>query len=197
MGLGNPDAKYSQNRHNFGFMVINHFARRNHLHFRKTTGAYLWCDNTKSAGGQGASLGLAKPLTYMNNSGLAARQLLNYFRLSPDNLLVVYDDLDLPLGRIRIRPGGAPGGHKGVMSISEHLQTSDFLRLRLGIGPQTAGVAAEDFVLADFRAAELPVVEKVINLCMDILNDFSRFEIEDLMNKYNRIDLREIITGDA
>lgn len=197
MGLGNPEAKYSQNRHNFGFMVINRFARRNHLHFRKTNGAYLWCDNTTSAGGQGASVGLAKPLTYMNNSGLAAQQLLKHFHLSPDNLLVVYDDLDLPLGRIRIRPGGAPGGHKGVMSISERLQTLDFPRLRLGIGPQQAGVAAEDFVLADFRSEELPIVEKVINLCMNILNDFSRSGIEDLMNKYNRIDLREIITGDA
>lgn len=195
MGLGNPGANYHNNRHNFGFMVLDRFAELRQLNFRRGNSAYLWCEDTESLRDNGTSVILAKPLTFMNKSGVAARQLLRHFDVKPDRLLVVYDDIDLPLGRIRIRKSGSPGGHKGVKSISESLQTTGFPRLRLGIGPQRPGVPSEEFVLEDFRTSEQIIAAKVINLCVEILREFVNSEIDNIMSRYNNIDLCDIKKG--
>jgi PTH1 family peptidyl-tRNA hydrolase len=121
----------------------------------------------------------------MNNSGIAARQAIEYLRLKPASLFVIYDELDLPLGKIRVRKKGSAGGHKGMQSIIQHLDTEDFPRLRLGIGPQDEGVAAEDFVLATFRPEEEPAVREIIQLSIVVVQDFIRNGIEYTMAKYN------------
>jgi len=197
MGLGNPGTKYENNRHNFGFMVIDHIAKARRLHFRSGGKSYLWCQDFVSLDGNNTAICLSKPLTYMNKSGMAARQLLEHFSLSPEKMLVVYDDIDLPLGRIRLRKNGSPGGHNGIKSITEYLQTQDFPRLRLGIGPQGDGVPAEDFVLEDFTRAEQKIVDKVLDISVEIVMGYLSSDFDSIMNKYNTIDLRETKTGDA
>ena len=197
MGLGNPGTEYANNRHNFGFMVIDHIAEARRLHFRSGGKSYLWCEDSISLNGNRNTVCLSKPLTYMNKSGVAARQLLEHFTLSPEKMLVVYDDIDLPLGRIRLRKSGSPGSHNGIKSITDSLRTQDFPRLRLGIGPQGNGVPAEDFVLEDFTKSEQDIVEKVLDLSAKIILEFLSFDFDTIMNRYNTIDLRETKTGDA
>lgn len=197
MGLGNPGNQYANNRHNFGFMVIDHIAAARDWQFRSGGRPYLWSEGLIPAKGGEVAACLSKPLTYMNKSGIAARRLLQSYDLPPEQLLVVYDDIDLPLGRIRLRKSGSPGGHKGIKSITEHLQSENFPRLRLGIGPQGNGIPAEDFVLEDFRQSEMTVVEKILELSEQIIREYLDTDIDSIMNKYNNIDLRETKTGDA
>ena len=195
MGLGNPGKQYANNRHNLGFMVIDRIAELRRLQFYSGNGPYLWATDTLSDNGNVQNVCFAKPLTYMNSSGVAAREILRQFDLSPERLLVVYDDIDLPLGRLRIRPNGSAGGHKGVKSIGSQLQTEKFPRLRLGIGPQGDGVSAEDFVLADFNKDEQRVLADVIEKSTEIIFDYLQSDIDTIMNKYNPINFREKNTG--
>ena len=197
MGLGNPGKTYANNRHNFGFMVIDHIAEAKQLHFRSGGKSYLWCENTVSVINDRLAFCLSKPLTYMNKSGVAARQLLHNYKLSPEKMLVVYDDIDLPLGRIRMRKSGSAGGHNGIKSITDYLQTQKFPRLRLGIGPQGDEVPSEEFVLEDFRRSEQTIVEKILDLSAQIILEYISSDMDIIMNKYNNIDLRETKTGDA
>ena len=126
----------------------------------------------------------------MNNSGLAVRQILNQFELQTDEILVVYDDIDLPLGKIRLREKGSAGGHRGLRSIIETLATNQFARLRLGIGPQDAGVPSEDFVLSDFRPAEKELVEAVLEESYECILTILENDIRPAMEYFNRRDLR-------
>jgi len=197
MGLGNPGTQYANNRHNFGFMVIDRIAAARDWQFRSGGRPYLWSEGVIPAKGSEVAVCLSKPLTYMNKSGVAARRLLHSYNLAPEKMLVVYDDIDLPLGRIRLRKSGSPGGHKGIKSIIEQLQSENFPRLRLGIGPQGDGVPAEDFVLEDFRQSEMTIVEKILELSEQIILEYLDSDIDSIMNKYNNIDLRETKTGDA
>lgn len=197
MGLGNPGTEYANNRHNFGFMVIDHIAEARRLHFRSGGKSYLWCQDLVSLNGNNTTICLSKPLTYMNKSGVAARQLLEHFSLSPEKILVIYDDIDLPLGRIRLRKSGSPGGHNGIKSITDYLQTQDFPRLRLGIGPQCDSIPAEDFVLENFTKAEQNIVDKVLDISAEIILAYLSSDFDSIMNKYNTIDLRETKTGNA
>ena len=125
----------------------------------------------------------------MNSSGVAAKQILNFFDCSPLNLLVIYDDVDLPLGRIRLRKKGSDGGHKGIRSIINYLETTKFPRLRLGIGPQEKDVPSEVFVLSNFQKSELPTLNEVIDISMSSIIDFVNNDISSVMNKYNRRNL--------
>lgn len=197
MGLGNPGTMYANNRHNFGFMVIDHIAEARQLRFRSGGKSYLWCEDSVSQNGDSIAICLSKPLTYMNKSGVAAGQLLRNCNLPPEKMLVIYDDIDLPLGRIRLRKDGSAGGHNGIKSITDYLQTQNFPRLRLGIGPQDDGVPAEDFVLDDFTKSERNIVDKVLDLGAKIVMEYLSSDLDSMMNKYNTIDLREIKTGDA
>jgi len=130
VGLGNPGRGYANNRHNLGFMCVNHFARMHNIWFDKKQG--------KARIGSGKiadnEVVIARPQTYMNQSGEAVSQLVKKFKIGLDDLLVIHDDLDLPLGKLRLRPGGSSGGHKGIESIITKLGSQDFPRLRVGIG---------------------------------------------------------------
>ncbi|MBI4726857.1 aminoacyl-tRNA hydrolase [candidate division TA06 bacterium] len=146
-GLGNPGREYSQTRHNLGFMVLDLLVEQ--LKFSWKRRALYSC-----AGDARRGLFLIKPLTFMNQSGLAVAKALSYQKIPASRLLVICDDVNLPLGKIRIRARGSDGGHNGLKSIIKHLSSQDFARLRLGVGPVPESLEMADFVLSSFAKAE-------------------------------------------
>ncbi|WP_341349602.1 aminoacyl-tRNA hydrolase [Desulfofundulus thermosubterraneus] len=159
VGLGNPGPEYARTRHNVGFMVVDRLARDLDI---KIDRVFL-----RALVGQGQVAGqrlvLAKPLTYMNRSGEAVTALLNWYKLTPSQLLVVSDDLDLPTGRLRLRKSGGDGGHKGLRSIIELVGSREFARLRVGIGrPSGSDYQVVDWVLSRFTEEEGPLMEKAV-----------------------------------
>ncbi|HPC35811.1 MAG TPA: aminoacyl-tRNA hydrolase [Candidatus Marinimicrobia bacterium] len=188
IGLGNPGKKYQHNRHNFGHMGLDYIAERFNLTFKPGRDKSAFSFATTSIPDR--TVYLCKNTTFMNNSGLAVRQILNQFNLQTDEILIVYDDIDLPLGKIRLREKGSAGGHRGMRSIIETLATNQFARLRLGIGPQDEGVPSEDFVLTDFRPAEKELVEAVLAESYECILIVLESGIRPAMEHFNRRDLR-------
>jgi PTH1 family peptidyl-tRNA hydrolase len=180
VGLGNPGRRYRGTRHNLGSEVVERVAAK--LGVRLAADGFA---RTARARFGRAAVVLAVPETYMNVSGQAVADLARRRRIRPEGLLVIYDDLDLPLGRLRLRPGNGAGGHNGVRSIIEHLGSSAFPRLRVGIGRPPVGVAPETFVLERFTAEERPVadetVERAANAALAVVSD----GLEAAMNRVN------------
>lgn len=180
VGLGNPGAKYAATRHNVGFMVVDRLAKQTGVSITKKQCSALTTIVTIA----GEKVCLAKPQTYMNLSGDAVGCLLRYYKLTPCDLLVIYDERDLPLGKIRLREKGSAGGHRGMESIIEVLGTSDFPRLRIGIGrPQEMG--AIDHVLGTFSAEERPVAAEAIARATEAVETALREDPAAAMNKFN------------
>jgi PTH1 family peptidyl-tRNA hydrolase len=180
VGLGNPGAEYERTRHNVGWQVIDAFAKK----FRIAVARHEKSALTGTGRVAGGSVLVAKPLTYMNLSGDAVRLLVNAYAESTTELMVVYDDIDLPLGKLRIRPNGSSGTHNGVRSIIAELATENFPRLRVGIGsPETR---LRDYVLDEFTAEEQPVVDRAIGRAVDALVLFCRDDLRRAMNEFNR-----------
>lgn len=182
MGLGNPGNKYENSRHNVGFMVIDRLASRlgislSRPFFSSMTGQ-VYIDNKKIL--------LVKPQTYMNLSGQSVAPIVKWYKLKPDDLLVIYDDMDLPAGSLRIRPKGGSGGHRGMESIIEHLGTNAFPRLRIGIGkPDSDGEDTIDWVLGGFSNREREIIESVKKKAVDAITLFVNEGINKAMNQYN------------
>lgn len=192
VGLGNPGMEYAKNRHNFGLMILDALADRWQVRFRPAKGSFIFADPRKSCDFPAptcSSLRLCKPMTYMNDSGIAAKQILKYFKAEPSNMLVIYDDIDLLLGKMRVRKNGSSGGHRGMQSIIDQLGTEEFPRLRLGIGLQDRGVPAEDFVLMNFRKEEWHNVQDMIDIGIQAILEFADKDINWIMNKYNPIHI--------
>ena len=180
IGLGNPGKKYSMTRHNIGFMVIDELSNRLGLKFKSGKGEYLYASNSKVM--------LIKPLTYMNNSGIAVQEMMQYFKILTTDLLVVFDDLDLPFGKIRIRSNGSSGGHNGIKSILYHLNTDMFHRVKVGISNEKREfIEADKFVLGKFLKEEREVIEEIITKCADIVEKFISKDIEEAINFNNKI----------
>jgi len=158
VGLGNPGSKYAPTRHNLGFVVVSILAERYGIPLKKMTLSALW--------GQGRVAGegvvLAQPTTYMNLSGQAVSRLLQYFKLSPEDLIVIHDDLDVPYGRLKLAQGGGAGGHRGVLSVQDTLDSEDFYRVKLGIGRPPPFMTSEDFVLTAFAREEWETVASLV-----------------------------------
>jgi len=195
-GLGNPGRAYAQNRHNFGYMVIDRLITEWKMQVRIPNKYYAYALRTEATHlplPADTELYLCRPLTFMNNSGKAIRKALQSLRADASDLLVIYDDIDLPLGKIRIRKKGSAGGHRGIQSIIDHLDRNDFARIRLGIGPQTKGTPSEEFVLADFGTAEKAVAGRVIDLTTAAARDYLDQDFDSIMNRYNSA---EIIPGE-
>lgn len=183
VGLGNPGREYAATRHNAGFMVIDRLARE--------LGAAVEKKMFKALVGQGQVSGekvaLAKPQTYMNLSGEAVGALLNWYKLTAADLIVIYDDLDLPPGKLRIRPAGGSGGHKGMQSIIQVLGTENFPRVRVGIGrPAVPGFETADYVLSRFAESEAGEVGKSLDLAAEVVRSIVLDGVERAMNLYNR-----------
>ncbi len=179
IGLGNPGPRYADTRHNAGFMCVDLLARRTGVSLKDRRKAAVlgegWID--------GQRMVLVKPRTFMNLSGDAARYTLDRYRIDPAAMLVVLDDLDLPLGVIRLRASGGSGGHNGLNSINDALGGADYPRLRIGIGRPQGG--AVDHVLARFDAGELPVLEEAIERAADAAEAWLRNGIDFAMNHFN------------
>ena len=180
-GLGNPGAEYEKTRHNVGWQVVDAFAKK----FRIDIARHEKSAMTGTGRVAGGSVMVAKPLTYMNLSGDAVRLLVNAYLESTSDLMVVYDDIDLPLGKLRIRPNGSAGTHNGMRSIIGELQSENFPRLRVGIGSATEG-KLRDYVLDEFSAEEQPVIDQAIARAVDALVLFCRGDLKRAMNEFNK-----------
>ena len=187
VGLGNPGAEYDKTRHNIGFMVIDKllssFSKRFTEHHKYTS--LYWDGRFK-----GKKLLLQKPLTFMNASGQAVAPLLRANKLSPENVLLIYDDMDLPLGKVRLRKRGSSGGHNGIESVITELGSNVFPRLRIGIG-RGSGTGQVDHVLSPFSSSELSLVSDVIDLASDSVKEILSAGLERVMNKINGIELNQ------
>jgi len=181
IGLGNPGREYRDNRHNIGFMLIDRLAVRLDARGMKLQSKAI----VIGALYEGRKLILAKPQTYMNLSGGAVQGLLHFYKIPPESLIVAHDDLDLPLGTIRIRPGGGAGGQRGMASTIERLGTQDFPRLRLGIGRPPGRMDAAAYVLQDFSRADLLIVSETLDRAADAVLTFVTDGLDKAMNKYN------------
>lgn len=182
VGLGNPGKEFQETRHNIGFWVIHDLAKKHDI---QVSGI-----KHQALVGRGLinsqKVILAQPQTYMNLSGHAVASLFNYYRLSLDNLLVIYDDLDLELGRLRLRKSGGHGGHNGLRSLVTCLNTKDFSRLRVGIGRPSEHIKGRDFVLGKFTKKEKSVVKEAIEGCLTGIELWLEAGVEKAMNHVNR-----------
>lgn len=179
-GLGNPGPDYANNRHNVGYQCIERLAQRHQL----TTSRIMFNARVYTGTIAIEKVVLAKPLTFMNLSGQAVRPLFRWYRLELSDLLVVYDDLDLPLGRIRLRHKGGAGGHKGMASIIQAFGSEEFARLRIGIGRPDRG-QPKDYVLGNFTQEERIVMENAYDQALAAIETFITAGIDTAMNRYN------------
>ena len=184
VGLGNPGRQYRKNRHNIGFLLVDRLAERLDVSFSRLEAKAL----VTKADYQGLRLVLAKPQTYMNLSGQAVASLLKFYKIPLENLLVTYDDVDLPFGSLRLRPTGGSAGQKGMASIIERLGTQDFPRLRLGVGRPPGRMDAADYVLQDFSPGEEPVLSESLERGVQSILVFVTLGLEASMNQFNRAD---------
>ena len=183
VGLGNPGEDYARSRHNVGWAVADAFARK----FRIELNRHEKDAMTGEGRVAGGTVKVAKPLTYMNLSGDAVRLLVNAYLDSTDDLIVVYDEIDLPLGKLRIRPNGSAGTHNGMRSIVASLASERFPRLRFGVrGASYSDVRLRDYVLDDFTDEELPLVQRNVDRAVDALVLFARGDLRRAMNEFNK-----------
>src|SRR5208337_5265751 len=177
-GLGNPGPQYIDTRHNIGFMVIDSLAGKKGMTLPRST---VW----SSAWGKWGDILLIKPLTYMNRSGDVVGRFARYFKIRPEEVLVVVDDVALPLGRLRLRASGSDGGHNGLKSMILHLGEA-FMRLRVGIGASNGSEELVDHVLGEFNRSELLAIEKAVERAAEAIEHVAGEGIVSAMNNYNR-----------
>ena len=181
VGLGNIGDKYIFTRHNAGFMVIDSFALNSNLNYRENS--KLKCLMTNIRNGYEDYL-LIKPTTFMNLSGEAVRAVMDYYKIQIEDILIVYDDLSLELGKIRFRANGSDGGHNGIKSVIKHLGTNNIARLKIGIGPQP-NIPSEVFVLQNFSKEELDILKSTISKAKDGIECYFKEGIAVAQNKFN------------
>ena len=179
IGLGNPGDRYAKTRHNAGFMVIDELARRWQVSFRPGKGSYVFAKSTQ----QDAIL--MKPTTYMNNSGQAVRHLNDYYKINPEDCMIVFDDLDIPFPELRLRKKGGAGTHRGMQSVIQHLSVTDFPRTRMGIGGEQGRRLSEDFVLENYSKNDLNILPEQLGKAADALEFWLKGDIDNTMNRFN------------
>ena len=180
-GLGNPGRKYDGSRHNVGFDVIDELVDRYHINNPEHFGKCLMAKGFI----EGHKVILMKPLTYMNESGRAIGPLMNFFKLEPEDLIVVHDDMDIPAGTVRIRKKGSAGGHNGIKSVLAHLGDEHFARVRIGIGRPLPGWTVVNHVLAPFTDEDKPKIKEAINYLLPAVECIVKDDVDMAMNKYN------------
>lgn len=178
IGLGNPGKKYHETKHNIGFMCLDEYATQKNYVFKK--------DNKFQAEiVKNGNVILLKPHTFMNLSGQSLRACMDYYNVDIEDVLVIYDDLDLPLGKLRLREKGSAGGHNGIKNIISHIGTQDFYRVRVGIDSNKM-IDTKDYVLGKFSKDEKIELETKIRVVVDVINDFiNDLDFKLIMNKYN------------
>ena len=183
VGLGNPGREYEHTRHNVGFKVIDELARRRGVTLSAGQ-SDAWVAKVRSDGGAPLAI-LAKPTTFMNRSGWAVSGLRGYYKIEPPDILIVTDDVNLPLGRLRARARGSEGGHNGLRSVAEQLGTLEYARLRIGVGRGDARRDLADHVLAGFDTDEREEIGRAVVRAADAAEVFIADGIEKVMNTYN------------
>lgn len=182
VGLGNKGLKYAKTRHNIGFEVVELLSYRHNISMTSS--------KFRGLIGQGQIKGekvlLVMPLTYMNLSGECVRPVLDYYKLDNQDLVVIYDDISMDLGALRIRQKGSAGGHNGIKNIIRHLGSDQFVRYKIGVGPQPSGVKAEHFVLSTFPKSVQEQVVDSIEFCADGVEAYLSEGLDWAMNRYNR-----------
>jgi len=183
VGLGNPGKKYENTRHNAGWMVLDRLASKLGFSFSKER----FKGKVAEVSFEGEKFFFLKPLTFMNLSGESVGEFARFYKLRPQEILVIYDDLDLPLGKLRLRLKGSSGGHRGVLSIERHLGSREFPRLRIGIGRPPTKEEVVDYVLSPFKKDELPTLERALERAVDCLEEILKAkEINNqIMSKCN------------
>ncbi len=184
VGLGNPGKEYEKTRHNIGFEAIDLLAKRNKIALNKM--------KFKSIYGEGRigpeKVYLMKPTTYMNNSGEAVKAFADYYKIGPENILVIVDDIDIPFSSIRIKKNGSAGSHNGLKSIVKLLGSKNFSRLKLGVGQKNENQDLASFVLGRFSKEEMVDIDKTLDLSVRAIEEAIRSGIESSMNKFNNKD---------
>ena len=180
LGIGNPGRKYELTRHNAGFLILDRFAEKHCLNFLASKYDYYEAGGILNA----SPFFLIKPVTYVNNSGLAALDFLKEKNISIQDLLVVTDDINLEPGKIRLRKSGGSGGHNGIESIIYHTESNQFPRLRFGIGNEFEKGAMADYVLTKFGNKELSSLETSLNLSVDLLEQFVQSGINGMLDYF-------------
>lgn len=181
VGLGNPGREYRLNRHNIGFRAVERLSKAwqiplEHVRSKAFVGIGQWNNHR---------IILAKPQTFMNLSGQAVSSLFRFYKIQPEKLLVIFDDLDLPLGTLRLRADGGSAGHKGMTSIIQQLGSGDFPRLRLGIGRPSGRMPVEEYVLQNFNSAEEELLPTLLDQAVQAVETFLREGIRTAMTKFN------------
>ena len=187
VGLGNPGKEYAETRHNMGYKTIDVLSSDESIDVRR--------NKFHSLIGQGRIAGkkviLVKPETYMNRSGIAVRESAMYFNVAPENLIVIYDDVDLPSGSIRIRKSGGAGTHNGMKSVIQQLGTKDFIRIRIGVGAAEAGEDLVNRVIGEVPAAERELLQKAAAEAADAVRDIIAIGVDNAMNRHNHVNVKE------
>ena len=181
-GLGNPDKKYEATRHNIGFETIDLLAHKTGIKLSKLKHKAVWGDGIIG----GEKVIIAKPQTYMNLSGESIRDIASFYKIPPENIIIVCDDINIELGRVRIRPKGSDGGHNGLKSIIYQLASDEFVRIRMGVGaPKGEHYNLADYVLGRFSKEEIEILTPTANRVTEAIEAIIREGVSSAMNKYN------------
>ena len=186
VGLGNPGIEYENTRHNIGFRYIDLFVETNNLGTfkEKFNGLYLKTNL------EGEDIIFLKPLSFMNLSGEVVLKFANYYKINSKDILVIHDDMDISLGKIKLKENGSGGGHNGIKNIVLNLKTEEFKRLKVGIS-KNKDIDTKDYVLGKFNDSENQILNKLNPTIINLLNDYLKLSFNDLMARYNRRDLNE------
>jgi PTH1 family peptidyl-tRNA hydrolase len=179
-GLGNIGDKYCFTRHNAGFMMIDRWTLSENMNFKQDTKLKSFITRLKY---NGEDILFIKPTTFMNLSGEAVRAVMDYYKIPVSDIIIVYDDIALPIGKIRLRANGSDGGHNGIKSIIQHIGTSNFNRIKIGIGPQIG--ASEHYVLQNFSKEQLDILKEVLDKSINAAKSIMTDGIEKSQNKFN------------
>ena len=186
-GLGNPGKEYEDTRHNMGYKTIDVLSSNENIEVRRSKFHSLFGRGTIA----GRKVILVKPETYMNRSGIAVREAAMYFDVAPQNLIVIYDDIDLPAGSIRIRKSGGAGTHNGMKSVVQELGTKDFIRIRIGVGAAESGEDLVDRVIGKVPKAEQELLQKTAAEAADAVRDIIAIGVDNAMNRHNHVITKE------
>ena len=180
VGLGNPGREYENTRHNIGFMFIDEYAKEKGIEINKKKFNGLYVDFINN----GEKTILLKPQTYMNLSGESVRAFVDFFKINIEDILIISDDLDMPIGKFKLRPTGSSGGHNGLKNIELHLNTQNYKRLKIGIS-HNKNIDTKDYVLGNLSKENQDTINDLKKIVNNIIDDFYKLDFEKLMAKYN------------
>ena len=190
VGLGNPGAEYDNSKHNIGFAVLDAFGEKHKILGKEKRRLSSWIGKEEvEINGNKYDLILAWPTTFMNNSGEAVLKLLSFYKVKPNDVIVIHDDVALNLGKIRVGFNSGAGGQHGVESIITHIGNQEFARLRIGVGPDPGGDKRADYVLSKFNEEEKNIVNKVISTSIEAIESIIEKDVGEAMNKFNGLEI--------